>query len=291
MFLNQALAAIRFNINESSKFSPYFLVYNRDVVLPIDNIFKPRRKYQGENLHQIALQEQHKTFTRARQNMIKAKHTQAKYADRGTKNVTFEVNDPVFYKNNQRKGKLDVKWKSYFRIIQKKSPTTYVIKSQLDGHTCKVHAELLRPAKINDWQIPKSETGRPIRKAAYVIPSDDSERESLSESENEVTSSNLQNESDQIIQKSELDIRSDRSGDVSDQDLDLPLNKLAEKYRRERAHSDYEDNIPLMELAKRFKARTERHKLEQLTEHKSGNSNSELKNKPKIKHNSGVIFC
>ena len=158
----------------------------------------------------------------------------------------------------------------------------------MDGHTCKVHAELLRPAKINDWQIPKSETGRPIRKAAYVIPPDDSESESLSESENEVTSSNLQNESDQIIQKSELDIRSDRSGDVSDQDLDLPLNKLAEKYRRERAHSDYEDNIPLMELAKRFKARTDRHKLEQLTDHKSGNCNSELENKPKIEHNSDM---
>ena len=41
--------------------------------------------------------------------MKKAKHNQAKYSDRGSKNVTFEVNDPVFYKNNQRKSKLDVK--------------------------------------------------------------------------------------------------------------------------------------------------------------------------------------
>ena len=32
LFLNQALAAIRFNISESSKFSPFFLLYNRDVV-------------------------------------------------------------------------------------------------------------------------------------------------------------------------------------------------------------------------------------------------------------------
>ena len=45
LYLNQALAAIRFNHNDSSKFSPFFLMYNRDVVLPIDNILKPRRKY------------------------------------------------------------------------------------------------------------------------------------------------------------------------------------------------------------------------------------------------------
>ena len=49
--LNQALAAIRFNVSESSKFSPFFLLYNRDVVLPIDNIMKPRRKYLGEDYH------------------------------------------------------------------------------------------------------------------------------------------------------------------------------------------------------------------------------------------------
>ena len=42
LFLNQALAAIRFNVSESSKFSPFFLLYNRDAVLPIDNILQPR---------------------------------------------------------------------------------------------------------------------------------------------------------------------------------------------------------------------------------------------------------
>ena len=45
LYLNQALAAIRFNHKDSSRFSPFFLMYNRDVVLPIDNILKPRRKY------------------------------------------------------------------------------------------------------------------------------------------------------------------------------------------------------------------------------------------------------
>ena len=47
IYLNQTLAAIRFNINESTNFSPFYLLYNRDVVLPLDNILKPRRKRFG----------------------------------------------------------------------------------------------------------------------------------------------------------------------------------------------------------------------------------------------------
>ena len=73
LHLSQALAAIRFNVSESSKFSPFYFLYNRDVVLPIDNILKPRRKYVGEYYHQIALQEQHKAFVTERINLRKDK--------------------------------------------------------------------------------------------------------------------------------------------------------------------------------------------------------------------------
>ena len=220
LFLNQALAAIRFNISVSSKFSPFFLLYNRDVVLPVDNLMKPRRKYQGEELHQIALQEQHKSFTLVRKHLKKAKKTQAKYADRGTKKIEFQVNDTVYYKNNQRKGKLDCKWKPYYRIIEKTGPASYVIKNQLDGSTSRVHAEMLRAANIDEWVIPTSTDGRPLRKTAYVIPPEDSSDE-----------------------------------ESSDTDQEGPYEKLAKKYQKERDDSDEEDNIPLMELAKRLKAR------------------------------------
>ena len=62
LFLNQTLAAIRFNVSKSNISSPFFLLYNRDVVLPIYNLLKRRRKYAGDNLHKIALQQQHKLF-------------------------------------------------------------------------------------------------------------------------------------------------------------------------------------------------------------------------------------
>ena len=42
LHLNQALlVAIRFNMKESTKFSPFYLLYNHDLVLPIAKTLKP----------------------------------------------------------------------------------------------------------------------------------------------------------------------------------------------------------------------------------------------------------
>ena len=73
LHLYHCFAAIRFNVSESSKFSPFYLLYNRDLVLPVDNILRPRRKYLGEDYHEIALQEQHKSNVAVRNNLKKAK--------------------------------------------------------------------------------------------------------------------------------------------------------------------------------------------------------------------------
>ena len=229
LYLNQALAAIRFNHNDSSKFSPFFLVYNRDVVLPIDNILKPRRKYVGEEQHKIALQQQHKLFTLVHNHMKRAKKRQAKYADRGSKPVDFQVGDPVYYKRHQRRNKLEGKWQPYYRVVEKTSPVTYVIRNQLDGVVVKVHAEHLRLAKVEEWEIPTNDSRKPYRRAAYVVPPQESSEESSS-SESE-------------------------GGD--------PLPKISRWYRRERDNSSEEENIPLAELAGRLKARERRLEREQ----------------------------
>ena len=144
--------------------------------------------------------------------MKKANQRQAKYADKGTKKIELQVNDTVYYKNNQRKGKLDCKWKPYYHIIEKTGPASYITKKQLDGSTSRVHAEMLRPADIDECVIPMSTDGRPLRKTAYVIsPEDSSDEESI------------------------------------DTDQEGPYEKLSKKYQKERDDSDEEDNIPLME--------------------------------------------
>ena len=55
LHLNQALAAIRFSPSETTKFSPFFLQNFRDVLLPLDNLLRPRRRYMGDEFHKVAL--------------------------------------------------------------------------------------------------------------------------------------------------------------------------------------------------------------------------------------------
>ena len=225
LHLNQVLAAIRFNVSETTDYTPFYLLYSRDVVLPIDNLLRPRTKYQGEDMHQISLQEQHKAFMLVHGRLKKQKRRQAKYANKNRKMVEFKIGDPVFYRKHIH-SKLDLKWEPFYRIIEQCSPVNYVIKNQLDGKTVKVHAEHIKLAKVNEWQIPKTATGRPRRIAAYVVPP----------------------ESD----------HSDTSGESSNSDSTNIQLKLAKKYRRERENTSDEEDIPLMELSKRLKNRESR---------------------------------
>ena len=224
IYLNQTLAAVRYNINESSRFSPFFLLYNRDVVLPIDNLLKPHRRYLGEEPHKIALEKQHQSFVLVHRQLKKAKRKQAKYADKNSKEVTLQVGDPVYVKNHLRKSKLHDKWRPYYRIVEKRGPVTFIIKNQLDGTSTKSHAEHLRLADIDDWEIPTGNLGRPVRKPLFVVPPENG---------------------------------SDTETSVDEEELP-PLRRIANKFRRERETSSDEENIPLMELAKRLREKQSR---------------------------------
>lgn len=163
VYLNQALAAIRFTVSETSKFSPYFLVFNRDVVLPVDNILRPRRKYLGDKHHQIAMELQHWSFLQLHKNLAKAKKIQAKYEDKGAKPVEFQIGDAVYLCNHTPKGKLDRRWLPFYRIITQTSPVSFVIKHQLDGLTRKTHANDIRLANVDQWTVQTDNRPRTLR--------------------------------------------------------------------------------------------------------------------------------
>ena len=150
--LPQALAAMRFSYNDSTGQSPFSLLYGRDAVLPLDNILQPRRKYYGEETHQILLEGQHEAFLRTHRRMKKMKKRQKNYADRTRKDVVFEVGDPVYLKNHQKSCKLSPSWQPYYRIIEQTSPLTFRIKNQLTGAVVSSHAEHLRLAKV-EWEV------------------------------------------------------------------------------------------------------------------------------------------
>ena len=221
LYLNQTLAAVRFHVNESSKFSPFFLLYNRDVVLPLDTILKPRKRYVGEDMHKIALQQQHKSFSLVHRHMKEAKRKQKEYADRNSKEENFQIGDPVYLKNHRRTSKLDIKWKGYYRITDQTGPLTFVCRNQLDGTITKTHARHMRHAKIDEWKIPRDTEGRLLRRTTYVVPP---EEESSSEEET------------------------------------TPLQKIVRHKQQERDGSSDEDDIPTMELRRRLRSRDTRQK-------------------------------
>ena len=228
--LNLTLAAMRFSTSETSKTSPYFLLFNRDPVLPIDNLLQPRRKYQGEMYHKIMLEEQHKSFLRVRSQLKKSKRKRAEVANKKAKDVKFEINDPVYYKNFQRNNKLDIKWKPYYRIIEQKSPLTYIIKNQLDNSTVKVHAEQIRLANIENWPTPTNDNAKALRRANLAYAQSDS---SSSDSD---------------------------TPPVPQSDCEIKVPPVTKNVRKIRDNSDDEDDIPLAELQKHLRNKRQSNK-------------------------------
>ena len=188
--------------------------------------------------------QENKAFVHVRNHLKKAKKRQARYADKKAKSVDFNVGDPVYYENKQRKGKLGQKWKPYYRVVEKTGPVSYIIRNQLDGTLSRVYAGDLMLANIDDWQVVK-EKNRRLRDAAYVIPPSASESETESDSD-------------------------------SDSEENVPLGKLVKKYRQERKSSENESDIPLMELRKRLRHREMRQNQNEETEVKDMEVNNEV---------------
>ena len=79
LYRTQALAAVRFTMCETTKFSPYYILFGSDVFLPVNNLLKTRRKYMGEDHHHLLIEQQHKIFVKAR-NRIRRAQKKRNYA-------------------------------------------------------------------------------------------------------------------------------------------------------------------------------------------------------------------
>ena len=79
------------------------------------------------------------------------------YATRNTKYTEFQEGDPVYVMKRQRSSKFKGKWLSYYRILQKRIPVTYIIKNTFIKSTEEVHAKHLHLANLES-EIPKAKT-------------------------------------------------------------------------------------------------------------------------------------
>ena len=107
LFLNQALVAASFSHNDTTKFSPYYLVHSRDVVLPLDNLLIPKTKYTGGENHKRMIEQQHSLFSQVRRKIKSAQKKRNERVNEGRVKKTYEVDNPIYYRAQVRKGKLD----------------------------------------------------------------------------------------------------------------------------------------------------------------------------------------
>ncbi len=151
------ISAFNSSVSGTSKFSPYFIVFHRDPILPIDTILRPREVYYGDQFLPKSLETIHKSYYPVRQRLKRQALKNKMYYNKKNRvqDIMFEIGNSVYLKNNQKQGKLDSNWIPHFRILQQTGSSSYIVQHQVTGKIRRVHADHLRLAIIdNQWDDP-----------------------------------------------------------------------------------------------------------------------------------------
>ncbi len=162
--LPAALFAMRTCVNDSTKYTPYMLLYGRDPVLPLDTLLAPRRRYYGEDYVPTMLQRLHAAFVHVADNTKQAREDIKRQADKRAHQREFLAGDPVYLhdpviRHGQMK-KFSSPWRPYFRIVEMLTPVTALIRCQKTGKSKTVHVNNLRYANLHkEWDFDGSTEG------------------------------------------------------------------------------------------------------------------------------------
>ena len=153
------------------------MIFGRDVMLPVDNLLKPCRKYMGEDYHKLIIERQHKIFAQARRRIARVQKRRNERVNKEREEISLGLGDPVYYKVNLRKGRLSPKWEPYYRIVEQRGPVTFIIWDQVSGKVKRAHANELKLAEVDTWEGPEPKPKR--RKMRKVSMADSEEEESI----------------------------------------------------------------------------------------------------------------
>ena len=258
------LSAYRTAKHGSTKYSPFFILFGRDPVLPCDTLLAPKIRYQGDEYLPTMLENLHKAHHHARHNLERSHERNREYYDRKAKPVNIKVGDPVYFRDPTeaatRSSKLASLWKPFYRVIKALSDVTFVIKNQLSGGTKVANAQNLRLANTNDLWKNTSEEPTSInhkyerdQKSLIPVRVQPPRRSKLSTFDEKLTAdseSDTESEADRIPPvKIPLPV-----SDTDSDEEDIPLSDLQKCLKRKKSQcSENEDDTPLSEIAKRLK--------------------------------------
>ena len=173
-------AAYNFSVAGNVKFSPFYLLYHRDPMLPLDTIIRESDKYEGDDFLPNALQRMHTAYELVRKRIKKTAEKSREYANqkRNAKPSEIKVGDPVYWFNHRRQDKFDKKWVPHYRVLKQTGPVSFIVQNQLTGKEARVHAEDLRLARgIDKWKPEENETNIVTDESDTDAESDHSEEE------------------------------------------------------------------------------------------------------------------
>ena len=147
----QILLAYRTTTHSRTGHTPYFIMFGRDPIVPVDTILEPRRKYYGEDYLPQLLERQRKAWEMVIDNTKEMRQKNREIYDRKVKTQHLDVGDMVYYYSpHNRQDKLDFMWsKPYWRIIVKQGTVNYIIRNIETGEEKIVHANNLKLAHDN----------------------------------------------------------------------------------------------------------------------------------------------
>ena len=168
LVLQPCLGAYRMSKNESTKHTPYFIMYGRDPVLPVDTLLQPRSKYFGEDYVPLAFERLHDAYSEVVQNMQQAREHNKNYIAKTAQSSDFKPGDLVYYFDpSVQPGdstKLTLRWKNYYRVVSKLGEENYCIKNMQTNKSKIVHSENLRHRPEEDsWDRKYDSPRQPVR--------------------------------------------------------------------------------------------------------------------------------
>ena len=150
------LSAYRTAKNESTGFSPFYIIYGRDPVLPVDTLPSSKYRYQGKEYVPTMLENMRKAHHHVQYTLAMSHERNKFYYDGKAKPVQIRVGDMVYFRDPSdaaQSSKLTSHWKPFYRVIKALSEVTFVIKNQLSGYTKVVNAQNLRLANSEtEWK-------------------------------------------------------------------------------------------------------------------------------------------
>jgi hypothetical protein len=156
--LSAALFAYRTNKQNTTKFTPFYLIYGRDVILPIDDLTTSQDE---DNQHQNLMKRTYEIIDTLedvrREALNNIEQSQSKQKERFDsklkKKKSFNIGDKVLLKDSAKEkqwsGKLDPKWKGPYYIHKIIGQGAYQLRT-IDGQILKVPSNIINLKSYND---------------------------------------------------------------------------------------------------------------------------------------------